>query len=206
MVTDDPSKDGVSPASRDRFLSEVLAPMDVKKIDAGGGPIHGRPEDFVSDASRKVILSHTAYALSESQKEIGSSAAFGQSDVLIPIKHQTYLLRSANRFLAANYPEVPPHELGMLLNCSVVNFNAGSIIIKKGARNADIYLILSGTAEVIDREAGFHNRLAAGALAGELSALFTEPSHRTFRAPVAPGRQLLRRHPYQPRLATGSDY
>jgi hemerythrin-like metal-binding protein len=38
---------------------------------------------------------------------------------------------------------------------------------------------------VIDREAGFHNRLAAGALAGELSALSDEPSRRTFRAESA---------------------
>jgi hemerythrin len=185
MVTDDPAKDGVSPRLRDRFVQEVLAPMDVKKVDAGGGPIHGRPEDFVSDSSRKVILSHTAYSLSESQKEIGSNAAFGQSDVLIPIKHQTYLLRSASRYLATNFPEVPAHELGMLINCSIANFNAGSLIIKNGARNSDIFLILSGTVEVIDREGGLHNRLAAGAIAGELSVLYGEPSHRTVRAESA---------------------
>ena len=185
MVTAEPGRDGISPGARDLFLREVRAPADLKKVDAGGGPIHGRPEDFVSDPSGQVILSHIAYSLNESQKEIGSNATFGQSDVLIPVKHQTYLLRSASRYLAANFPEVPPHELGMLLNCSIVNFNAGSLMIKKGTRNTDILLILSGTAEVIDREAGFHNRLAAGALAGELSALFAEPSHRTFRAESA---------------------
>jgi len=70
----------------------------------------------------------------------------------------------------------------MLINCSIAAFNAGSLMIRKGVRNTDIFLILSGTAEVIDREAGFHSRLAAGALAGELSALSGEPSHRTFRA------------------------
>jgi hemerythrin len=73
----------------------------------------------------------------------------------------------------------------MLINCSIVSMNAGSLMIKKGERNTSIYLILSGTAEVIDREQGFHSKLAAGALAGELSALIDEPSPRTFRAESA---------------------
>jgi hemerythrin-like metal-binding protein len=76
-------------------------------------------------------------------------------------------------------------------------------MIRKGERNTDIFLILSGTAEVIDREAGFHSRQAAGALAGELSALSNEPSHRTFRAesdlaalriPCEAYRQFIRRN------------
>jgi len=182
MVTTDPGKDGISPATRDRFRKEMLEPLDLKKVDAGGGLIHGKPEDFSTDSSRKIIMSHSAVPLTEAQKEIGSSAAFGQSDVLIPIQHQTYILRSAHRYLKSYFPEVSPHELEMLINCGIAAFNAGSIMIRKGERNTDIFLILSGTAEVIDREAGFHSRQAAGALAGELSALSNEPSHRTFRA------------------------
>jgi hemerythrin len=182
MTTDDPSRDGISVRARDSFIREVLELSELKKVDAGGGLIHGSPEDFASDPSRKIILSHMAIPLTEAQKEIGSNAAFGQTDVLIPVQHQTYLLRSASRYLESYFPEVPRGERGMLLNCSIVSFNAGSLMIKKGERNAEIFLILSGTAEVIDREGGFHSRLAAGALAGELSALSDEPSHRTFRA------------------------
>lgn len=182
MVTADPSKDGISPATRDQFKREMLEPLDLKKVDAGGGRIHGKPEDFSTDSSRKIIMSHSAVPLTEAQKEIGSSAAFGQSDVLIPVQHQTYILGSAHRYLKSYFPEVSGHELEMLLNCSIAAFNAGSLMIRKGVQNTDIFLILSGTAEVIDREAGFHSRQAAGALAGELSALSGEPSHRTFRA------------------------
>ena len=185
MVTDDPSKDGISAAARERFLREVRETVDVKKVDAGRGPIHGVPEDFAADSSKKIILSHIAYTLSDAQKEIGSSAAFGQSDVLIPVRQQSYVLRSASHYLGGYFPEVPPHELAVLMNCRIVSFNAGSIFIKNGTKNADIFLILSGTAEVIDQAAGFHNRLAAGALAGELSAFFSEPSPRTFRAESA---------------------
>ncbi len=185
MATADPSKDGLSPSARDQFIREVGTPVDVKKVDAGRGPIHGRPEDFAADESKKIILSHVAYTLDDAEKEIGSSAAFGQTDVLIPIKHQMYLMRSASRYLGAYFPEVPSHELGMLLNCSIESFNAGSIMIRKGVTPSDIFLLLSGTAEIIDQAGGFHNRLAAGALAGELSALVNEPSRRTFRAESA---------------------
>jgi len=182
MVSDDSSRDGISASSRDRFVRDVLEQSDIKKVDAGGGLIHGRPEDFSADPSRKIILSHMGVPLTMAQKEIGSNAAFGQTDVLLPVQHQTYLLRSASKYLKSYFPEVPPDELGMLINCSIVSFNAGSLMIKKGERNKEIFLILSGTAEVIDRDLGFHSRLAAGALAGELSALFDEPSPRTFRA------------------------
>jgi hemerythrin len=185
MVTEDPLGNGMSAAARDRFVQNVTQPLEVKKVDAGGGLIHGRAEDFAGDTSAKIILSHTGIPFTESQKEIGSSAAFGQIDVLIPVQHQSFVLRSAHRFLMSSFPEVPREELGMLLNCRIVTFNAGSLMIKKGMRNTDIFLLLTGTAEVIDRDAGFHNRIAAGALAGELSALADEPSPRTFRAESA---------------------
>ena len=185
MVTDDPARDGISRAMRDRFVREILESTDIKKVDAGGGLIHGAPEDFATDPSHKIILSHMSIPLTIEQKEIGSSAAFGQTDVLIPVQHQTYVLRSASAYLKTYFPEVPSHELQMLINCSIVKINPGSLMIKKGERNTSIYLILSGTAEVIDREHGFHSRLAAGAMAGELSALVDEPSPRTFRAESA---------------------
>jgi hemerythrin len=185
MVTDDPARDGISPSMRDKFVQDILEATDIKKVDAGGGLIHGAPEDFAADPSHKIILSHMNVPLTIEQKEIGSSAAFGQTDVLIPVQHQTYVLRSASSYLRTYFPEVSHDELGMLINCSIVKINAGSLMIKKGERNTAIYLILSGTAEVIDRDHGFHSRLAAGAMAGELSALADEPSPRTFRAESA---------------------
>jgi hemerythrin len=203
MATDDPNKDGISRAARDQFKREMLEPLDLKKVDVGGGRIHGKPEDFSTDTSRKIIMSHSAVPFTEAQKEIGSSAAFGQSDVLIPVQHQTYILRSAHYYLKSYFPDVSRYEREMLINCSIAAFNAGSLMIRKGERNNDIFLILSGTAEVIDREAGFHSRQAAGALAGELSALSNEPSHRTFRAesdlaalriPCETYRQFIRRN------------
>lgn len=185
MVTEDTAKDGISPSACDAFIREVLEPADVKKVDVGGGLIHGNADDFAQDASRKIILSHSSLLPTEAQKEFGSTASFGQTDVLVPVRRQSYLLRSAYRYMKSYFPTVPDHELGVFTNCSLTAFNAGSIILKKGTPTTDIYLILSGTAEVINLDTRVRNRLAAGALAGELSTLLDEPSPRTFRAESA---------------------
>jgi hemerythrin len=182
MATKDGRKDGMSPAARETFLREILQPVDVKKVDAGGGIIHGHALDFQGDGSRKVIFSHLSVPLKEEELELGSTASFGLSDILIPVRHQAYLLRSAYRYLRSYFPGTPGHELDLFTNYELATFNAGTIMIKKAESNQEIYLILSGVAEVIAREEGFRNRLSAGALVGELSGFLGEPSQRTFRA------------------------
>ena len=57
--------------------------VDLKKIDVGGGLIHGRASDFAGDQSAKVVLSHISGDLPAADKEIGSNASFGLQDVLI---------------------------------------------------------------------------------------------------------------------------
>ena len=61
-----------------------MAEADVKKIDIGGGMIHGMAKDFSDDKSKKVILSHTNRNLTPQEKEIGERASFGMIDTLIP--------------------------------------------------------------------------------------------------------------------------
>ena len=182
MTTRDTNKDGMSPDSRESFLHELFEPADVKKVDAGGGIIHGKAGDFQADGSRKVIFSHLSAPPKEEDLEFGSTAAFGLSDVLIPVHHRTYLLRSAYRYLRTYFPGAPGHELDLFTNGGLATFNAGTIMIKKGESNREIYLVLSGIADVIARGEGFRNRLSAGALTGELSGFLGEPSQRTFRA------------------------
>ena len=96
----------------------MLTPVNVKKIDIGGGLIHGRAEDFSSDASGKLYLSHTSLPLTDSQKEIGSSAAFGQQDVLVPMQADP-LLEAGIRFLREYFPAASEDDVGMLGNCPI---------------------------------------------------------------------------------------
>lgn len=82
MVTADPSLPGISAELAERTKAAYLEPADVKKIDAGGGMIHGAAADFSGDTSGRVLLSHNAADLGSG----GSSevARFGEIDALIP--------------------------------------------------------------------------------------------------------------------------
>jgi len=71
------------------FRREILQQVDVKKLDAGGGLIHGRALDFSQDPSPRIIFSHGMPGLSAEEKTFGAIVAFGAADVLIPAQEET---------------------------------------------------------------------------------------------------------------------
>jgi hemerythrin len=181
MVTDDPAKNGVSQALFDTCRQKFLQPVDVKKIDIGGGLIHGMAEDFKGDASTKIYLSHTSTPLTDAQKEIGSSALFGQDDVLV--KSQcNYLVLEGQRCLQEYFPAASAADIEMLCNCPLAEFPPEAIMLHVDAPVTEIYLMLSGMVELIDTKTGLHNRKSSGAFIGELDGFAGEKSRRTCRA------------------------
>ena len=181
MITNDPSQNGISSEYYKKITEEYLTPVSLKKIDTGGGMIHGKPEDFQNDASEKIILSHTAVPHTDRQKEIGENAAFGAVDVLIPANWDYSIPLSFHSF-QEYFPQVPPNEIYMLLNCPTVSFNPGAIIIRKGEINTDVFFALSGLLEYIVSDLGINNKLTAGSIVGELSCLMENESRGTYRA------------------------
>ena len=77
----------------DTMLKNYVEPVDLKKIDVGGGLIHGNLNDFLKDGSKQVVFSHlsNAAALDEYRSNVSS---FGQQDVLIE-EANNYLLEHA---------------------------------------------------------------------------------------------------------------
>jgi len=181
MITENESQPGISQEYFEQVREKYLTKVDLKKLDIGGGLIHGNAMDFQDDASGKIILSHTSSELTNHQKEIGSGAPFGMVDA-IKSAHQEYLLRYAYNFLQTYFPSVPRHHIDMLLNNPVVAFNPESILLKKGEINKRIHLILTGDVEMIRSETGVHSLLSAGGFVGEHSALTVAPSQETYRA------------------------
>jgi hemerythrin len=181
MVEDDVSRPGVSRTMVQRVVSDYLRPADVKKLDIGGGLIHGCAADFRSDKSGKIILAHTALPLTREEKSIGSGAPFGTVDVLIP-SYQEYRLRAAHGFLAAYFVGVPSHQVRILLNHPVVTFNPESILLREGSNCDAIHLILTGLVETIEPDSDSSAILSAGAMVGECYALSGECVEETFRA------------------------
>ncbi len=181
LLAESSKKDKQAKFIYDNFKSKITQPVNLKKIDVGGGLIHGDAVDFMDDKSQKIILSHTSTELTDAQKEIGSNATFGMEDVLIHA-HKNYSMQAAWNYLRSFFPQARPHDLNMLLNCYEMAVNVGMIIIKKGVVNRYIYLILNGVVEFIDSDAGIHNELSAGSFIGELSAITNSASKRTYRA------------------------
>ncbi len=181
MITDKDQENGVSQDFYDRVEKIYLSKAGIKKIDVGGGLIHGEAKDFRKDSSAKIFLSHTSSDLSNEQKEIGSGAPFGMVDVLIPTS-QNYLHAYAYDFLRTYFPTAPEHQLNILLNNGIENFNPESILFKDGTINTSLYLILTGNVERIHSEYRIHTILSAGALIGEMSGLEKRPITGTYRA------------------------
>ncbi len=181
MINEDESAPGVSQAFFDRTREQYLETMDVKKIDVGGGLIHGDSADFKSDKSGKIILSHTALALRADQREIGSGAPFGTSDILIP-SYQDNARRYAFEYLREYFPTVPTHALRTIMNTSMVTFNPETILLKEGEPVEHIYLLLTGSVEMIKTTSNLHALVSAGSLVGEITALHNLPAMETYRA------------------------
>ena len=149
-----------------RIIDGYLAKADLKKIDIGTDIVHGRATDFEEDKSDRIILAHTAIPLSAHQKEIGSSAPFGMIDVLIK-SHTDPLLEKAYLYLSDYLAGVEEHDLKQLLNNQIVEFNPGTIILKRDMPTSFLFLLLTGNIEMINSQTGIYNFFSSGALIGE---------------------------------------
>lgn len=181
MVTDDPNEPGIDRATFEHVRQSYLEPADVKKVDIGGGLIHGDAMDFQNDRSGKIILAHTALKLTDEQKQIGSGGSFGTVDILVP-SHRDFTARSAFYHLTSYFPGVSRDHVAALLNTPVKTFNPETILLKEGQEHDSIYLILTGQVEMLHRESSFQSTLTSGALLGEITGLHGLPMLETYRA------------------------
>ena len=181
MVTDNKNEMGISKSYCEKVKEFYLEYANVKKIDIGGGMIHGQSIDFVEDKSDKLLLAHTSSELSKNDKTIGSGASFGTVDILVP-SMQDYNYSYAYKFLSYHFIGASKSDLEMLLNSEVVTFNPNSIIVRENKKIEHIYLILSGNIESISSKNGQNrNVLSSGTIIGEYQGLIGKFSPYTFR-------------------------
>lgn len=181
FVTDDPLADGVSDECYRRVAAEYAVPADVKKLDIGGGAIHGDAEDFRNDTSGRIVLAHTAQPLTPAQLEVGEPATFGSVDVLVPADPDLKR-RLALDVLRVAFPDVPDEELLGLLTYPVVTVAPGGVLLRERQATCCVWVVLSGSVEAVPSAGGVHSMLSAGAIVGELSGLFDAPASETYRA------------------------
>jgi len=171
-------------ASKDlygEFTRFLLHPADLKKIDVGGGMIHGCTEDFLPDSSGKLVLAHIARPPTPREKEIGTSVDFGVQDILIPAR-QDYRLRVIENALKTYFPLAPTWEREQLLNGILQDCSPGTVLQKKGDLFEKVLLVVGGVVEAVDGTTGRETRFSAGSLIGELHVLTGRLSTQTWRA------------------------
>jgi hemerythrin len=181
MVSSNIAAPGLSPERAKAIKQLYLEPVDLKKIDIGGGMIHGNAQDFAADGSARLLLAHTARDLSDSERRIGSGAPFGTLDVMIP-GEQNFLLRDASEFLKSYFPTVPMERLHMLLNNRIATFNPETIITPAGKIPEEIYLLLAGKVEMLTPDPSSTHFLFSGSLLAESAAIHNIPSEETYRS------------------------
>ena len=179
MVTEDENDIGIRREYFNEISQKYLEVVDLKKIDIGGGLIHGNAEDFRHDRSDKIALSHTAKPLTEQQKQIGSRAEFGATDIIIS-SDQDFTKQLAKKYLKTYFPEAGREQLDVLLANPVTTFEPGAVLVEPYLVTEYVYLVIGGSVEMI--HTGVDNILSAGALIGELSGLLNENSKETYQA------------------------
>lgn len=180
MITADPTAPGLSRERVAATKAAYLAPADIKKIDIGGGLIHGEAADFAKDPSPRLLLAHIPRDLTPDERRIGSGAPFGTVDVLIP-GEQNFLLRDASELLRSYFPTVPVERLHMLLNNRIVTFNPETIMISAGKVPHEIYLVLAGKVEVLTGDPSNTHFLFSGSVLAESAAIHATASEETYR-------------------------
>ncbi len=181
MVTKNPGDNGPSKELLENVKANYLTEATLKKIDIGGGMIHGLALDFIDDQSKKIILSHTDRNLTPQEKEIGQRATFGMVDVLIP-SNANPMIFYAKKYLNNYFPKNVIEHLRDIINCPIIAVNAGSILLKQGGENSYLFLTLTGNVEMIHSKKGLHQMVSAGSLIGEMAALLSEPRKKTYVA------------------------
>jgi hemerythrin len=181
MVTADAAAPGLTAQRVKATKAAYLEPTDLKKIDIGGGMIHGCAGDFAADVTPRLLLAHISRDLTQSERRIGSGAPFGTVDVLIP-GEQNFLLRDASELLKSYFPTVPGERLHMLLNNRIVTFNPETIMVQAGKVPQEIYLLLAGKVEILPQDPNSAHFLFSGSLLAESAAIHDTASDVTYRS------------------------
>jgi hemerythrin len=101
--------------------------------------------------------------------------------VIIPGNHD-YVWRNAYDSLRTYFPNTPHYELRVLLNSPLITVNPESILVREGEPVDHVYLVITGTVEMIEAGSPVNGLLSAGAMLGEVSGIEGSRARKTYRA------------------------
>ncbi len=174
------NKIGLSKEKIKEVKKNYLETTDVKKIDIGGGMIHGSYEDFIDDKSKNIILAHIANELNMEQKLLGSDVHFGTSEIMIE-NNCNLIFQKAMNILKTYFINTNENILIALLNNSIKVFNPKKIICRKDFELEYVYMIITGNISTINGESKQIGNIGFGSFIGEVEVLHDSKSEYTYR-------------------------
>jgi hemerythrin len=147
----------------DAISKAYLSKADLKKVDVGGGAIHGHLVDYREDKSSKIVFAHT----DEHNINIPDQdeTRFGSFDVLIHKKDNRYIEMRALKFLKHYFTNLVDEDLLHLLEGSLQVFKPGDTIITSQDDDKHLCLIVTGIIDAISPTHGQKN-IPAGTFVG----------------------------------------
>jgi hemerythrin len=179
MIVKNKNEIGISRKLYDKTVADYKQKLDLKKIDIGGGMIHGNSADFKNDLSEKIVLAHYSTKLKKDAKKVGSASLFGLSDILIPT-HHNYDFTILYDHISSNFPNMEYYQKKMFLNFNICHFNPETILIREGEKIENAYLLLSGQVEGISSKKDDITLFSPGVILGEKTVFTNTPPPFTY--------------------------
>ena len=148
-----------------------LSKVNLKKIDVGGGLIHGHLSDYDHDESDLVVMAHTSGKLHADKKnfvnvDFGTTHTLIENDKISPLEEKTRM------YLKHYFDMLEDEEIELLANDKILLFKPGETITRRD-ETSSLYLIISGLVSYTN-QFEIDQRLDAGNFIGYSKRYFRQ--------------------------------
>jgi hemerythrin len=163
-----------------QYLKEnYLEKVDLKKLDVGGGAIHGHLSDYADDKSTKLVMAHTNQPLEVDDPRF-VNADFGDTDQLMTDAGFDYLHTRSIEYLGRYFETLPKTKQTQLADGKMVHFEPDSLIGSPG-NGKNIFLILTGLVKFTN-DLGMEQLVDAGNFIGNSRKYFLRDYMHQYRS------------------------
>jgi len=145
----------ISEKELDDIRENYLVKADLKKVDIGGGAIHGERSDYQVDRSLKIVFSHTRFPSVKYQQKETQTSSFGIQDILFEGSQTEYLMEIFHGILDDNFPGFKRSVADKLFNGSQLRFLRRNETIQVDGNH--VCFILNGN--VVESNVSFEQRI-----------------------------------------------
>ncbi|PKL08237.1 MAG: cyclic nucleotide-binding protein [Spirochaetae bacterium HGW-Spirochaetae-7] len=179
LVTDDDAP-GITAAEAAAAKAAYLEPADLKKVDVGGGMIHGDMTDFNHDASAELLFSHGDSVDAIRTSRIGRVAKFGEASVLIHASRD-WVPAIAIRSFGQYFPDASDEAIAALAASPRLRLEAGAALTVRGEAAEAAWLAIDGGVERLGASGEVTASYGSGALVGLEEAVDGRSYAATYR-------------------------